>query len=60
MATSLISRTVKDILRATPQQEGAGVTVKRTIGTRKLDHFDPFLLLDEFNTDNVHPFILQY
>jgi len=37
--------------------EGAGVIVRRTIGSRQLDTLDPFLLLDEFNTDNPDDYI---
>ena len=32
--------------------EGAGVRLKRSIGTRALDHLDPFLLLDHFESKN--------
>jgi hypothetical protein len=32
--------------------EGAGVRLKRSIGTRTLDHIDPFLLLDDFTSKN--------
>jgi hypothetical protein len=30
--------------------EGAGVHLRRSIGTRRLDHLDPFLLLDHFQS----------
>jgi redox-sensitive bicupin YhaK (pirin superfamily) len=30
--------------------EGAGVHLRRSIGTRRLDHLDPFLLLDHFES----------
>ena len=30
--------------------EGAGVRLRRSIGTRRLDHLDPFLLLDHFES----------
>jgi hypothetical protein len=33
-----------------PVVEGAGVHLGRTIGTRRLDHLDPFLLLDHFES----------
>jgi redox-sensitive bicupin YhaK (pirin superfamily) len=38
----------------TPQAvvEGAGVKLKRSIGTRTLDYLDPFLLLDHFDSKN--------
>jgi redox-sensitive bicupin YhaK (pirin superfamily) len=32
--------------------EGAGVRLKRSIGTRTLDYLDPFLLLDHFQSRN--------
>jgi hypothetical protein len=32
--------------------EGAGVRLKRSIGTRTLDYLDPFLLLDHFESKN--------
>jgi len=46
----LIPRKIETIIE--PQQviEGAGVRVKRSIGTRTLDYLDPFLLLDHFES----------
>jgi quercetin 2,3-dioxygenase len=41
-------RTVKQIIEPRPVTEGAGVRLKRTIGTLSLDYLDPFLLLDHF------------
>lgn len=35
-----------------PAADGAGVQMTRLIGTRELDHVDPFLLLDVFQTAN--------
>ena len=32
--------------------EGAGVTVRRTIGTPALRNYDPFMMLDYFIIDN--------
>jgi redox-sensitive bicupin YhaK (pirin superfamily) len=45
------SRRVTQVV-APPQQvvEGAGVHLGRSIGTRRLDHLDPFLLLDHFES----------
>jgi len=54
---SLISRAVRQIIPSIPQKEGAGGTIRRTIGGRNLDYLDPFLLLDEFNTDNPDEYI---
>jgi hypothetical protein len=44
------SRAVVQIVRPEPVIEGAGVHLRRSIGTRRLDHLDPFLLLDHFES----------
>src|SRR5258705_6215694 len=44
------SREVAQIVAPEPVVEGAGVHLRRSIGTRKLDHLDPFLLLDHFES----------
>lgn len=40
-------RDVAQNVSAKEALEGAGVRIRRTIGTPELDHLDPFLLLDE-------------
>ena len=37
-------------MKPEPVIEGAGVHLRRSIGTRRLDHLDPFLLLDHFES----------
>ena len=44
------SRSVTRIVTPEPVVEGAGVHLRRSIGTRSLDHLDPFLLLDHFES----------
>jgi len=44
------SRPVAQIVTPAPVVEGAGVHLRRSIGTRGLDHLDPFLLLDHFES----------
>ena len=44
------SRAVARIVTPEPVVEGAGVHLRRSIGTRGLDHLDPFLLLDHFES----------
>lgn len=46
------SRAVSRVLRGHPATDGAGVRMTRVIATPDLDHFDPFLLLDEFRSDD--------
>ena len=42
------SRPVAQVVTPEPVVEGAGVHLRRSLGTRSLDHLDPFLLLDHF------------
>jgi len=47
---SLSSRRVAEVVTPEPVIEGAGVHLRRSIGTRRHDHLDPFLLLDHFDS----------
>jgi quercetin 2,3-dioxygenase len=49
----MTTRSVEKVVAAQPTSDGAGVKLRRTIGTPELDHLDPFLLLDEFRSDSV-------
>ena len=44
-------RNVTRVVDAQEASEGAGVLIRRSIGTRTLDSIDPFLLFDEFKSD---------
>ena len=44
-------RQVVQVVTGQPTSDGAGVRLNRVIGTAELDHVDPFLLLDEFKSD---------
>src|SRR5881409_2717036 len=46
------SRSVAQVVTPEPVVEGAGVRLRRSIGTLRLDHLDPFLLLDHFESVN--------
>ena len=46
------SRNIETIIEPEPVVEGAGVRLKRSIATRRLNYLDPFLLLDHFASDN--------
>jgi quercetin 2,3-dioxygenase len=43
-------RPVAQVITPEPVVEGAGVHLRRSVGTRGLDHLDPFLLLDHFES----------
>jgi redox-sensitive bicupin YhaK (pirin superfamily) len=45
-------RKIKKILKSKPTIEGAGVYLKRVFGFSEVPLFDPFLLLDDFRSDN--------
>src|SRR6266404_7752019 len=49
---SSLPRKIEHIIEPQPVVEGAGVRLKRSIGTRILDYLDPFLLLDHFASNN--------
>ncbi|HTV51800.1 MAG TPA: pirin family protein [Steroidobacteraceae bacterium] len=55
-AVRAISRTV----RGMPTSDGAGVKLTRVIGQPQLPDLDPFLLLDEFGTDNPGDYIAGF
>ena len=42
---------------AIPTSDGAGVNLKRSIGTAMLDYLDPFLLLDNIESDEAADYI---
>ncbi len=44
------SRAVAHVITPEPVVEGAGVHLRRSLGTRSLDYLDPFLLLDHFES----------
>jgi redox-sensitive bicupin YhaK (pirin superfamily) len=53
-------RSIERLQPATPESDGAGVRLKRSIGTPSLDHLDPFLLLDQFDTENADDYIAGF
>lgn len=53
---TLVSRPITQVVRPEPVVEGAGVHLRRSIGTRRLDYLDPFLLLDHFEAVDPHDY----
>jgi redox-sensitive bicupin YhaK (pirin superfamily) len=45
-------RTIRTVLTSKPTVEGAGVHLKRVFGYPQVPMFDPFLLLDDFHSDD--------
>tara|TARA_B100000886_G_scaffold203026_1_gene140267 strand:+ start:1924 stop:2766 length:843 start_codon:yes stop_codon:yes gene_type:complete len=51
---------IKKIIPAIETSDGAGVKLKRSIGTPEADYIDPFLMLDEFGSDNKNDYIAGF
>lgn len=52
--------TIKQVIRGVPTQDGAGVSIRRVIGTHFLREIDPFLLLDELHSDNPDDYLAGF
>ena len=51
---------IKKIIKAVNASDGAGVKLKRSIGTPEADYVDPFLMLDEFGSENKDDYIAGF
>ncbi len=54
------TRSIARIVRGMPTSDGAGVKLTRVIGQPQLTDLDPFLMLDEFGTDNPGDYIAGF
>ncbi len=50
-------RKIGKVIKSKPTLEGAGVHLKRVFGNSEVPLFDPFLLLDDFRSDNPEHYI---
>ncbi len=50
-------RRIRKILKSQPTIEGAGVHLKRAFGYQQVPELDPFLLLDDFHSNNPDKYI---
>lgn len=57
---AVISRPVTRIVRGVPASDGAGVKLNRVIGTSIVPDIDPFLMLDEFRSDQAGDYIAGF
>ena len=53
-------RPVKQIIPTKATMEGAGVKLQRAFGFGKTKEFDPFLLLDDFRSDNPEDYVAGF
>ncbi len=50
-------RKIRKVIRGKPVIEGAGVHLRRVFGFGETKDFDPFLLLDDFRSDDPQKFL---
>ena len=53
-------RRVQKIVKGQETSEGAGVKLRRALGIAELSYLDPFLLLDEFKSDDRADYIAGF
>ena len=58
--TESSARAVQQLVVPQAVIEGAGVHLRRSIATRSLDNIDPFLLFDDFRSDNPDDYIAGF
>jgi redox-sensitive bicupin YhaK (pirin superfamily) len=51
------TRTLIHVIESMPTSDGAGVKLRRSLGSQRGLHVDPFLMLDEFYSDNPDDYI---
>ncbi|HAM34254.1 MAG TPA: hypothetical protein DDX05_08100 [Deltaproteobacteria bacterium] len=54
------TRSVAEIVEPQPVIEGAGVKLRRSIATRRLNYVDPFLLFDHFGSDDPKDYLAGF
>ena len=55
-----MNRSVINIIDGVQTSDGAGVKLRRIIGSSNLNMLDPFLLFDEFGSDNPDDYIAGF
>ena len=53
-------RKIARVIPSVPTSDGAGVKLRRSIGSQRGAYLDPFLMLDEFGTDNPGDYIAGF
>ena len=54
------ARTLKQVIQSIATSDGAGVSLRRSIGSSQFLRHDPFLMLDEFYSDNPDDYIAGF
>jgi quercetin 2,3-dioxygenase len=53
-------RTIQDVITPEAASDGAGVRLRRSIATQRLDHLDPFFLFDHFGSENADDYVAGF
>jgi redox-sensitive bicupin YhaK (pirin superfamily) len=56
----MTTRTVKQVIRSIPASDGAGVKLRRSLGQSNFARLDPFLMLDEFSSEDAGDYIAGF
>ena len=56
----MVKRKITQVIEGIKTSDGAGVNLTRIIGTPELNMLDPFLLLDEFGSENPNDYIAGF
>jgi len=54
------ARTLRKIIAAVPTSDGVGAKLRRSLGKSQEERLDPFLMLDEFSSDNAGDYIAGF
>ncbi len=56
----MTKRTVQRVIRSAPASDGAGVRLRRSLGQSQGARLDPFLMLDEFSSENPDDYVAGF
>ena len=56
----MTTRTLHHVIESVPTSDGAGVKLRRSLGRAQHLRLDPFLMLDEFSSDNAEDYIAGF
>jgi redox-sensitive bicupin YhaK (pirin superfamily) len=56
----LTTRTLQQVIESVPASDGAGVRLRRSLGRAQHLRVDPFLMLDEFSSENADDYIAGF
>ena len=60
MSKTDTTRTLQRVIESVPTSDGAGVKLRRSLGQRPTLRLDPFLMLDEFSSDDADDYIAGF